>query len=54
MYKLICALFAASIICAGCSDTTKDTAKTETTHKNADGKEVKTETNVEKKTTVDK
>jgi hypothetical protein len=54
MYKLMCALAAAAVLCVGCSDTTKDTAKSESTHKNADGKEVKTETSVEKKTTVDK
>lgn len=44
----------ALLLCAGCDQTTKDTATTETTRTGADGNEVKTETTVEKKTTVDK
>ena len=54
MIKLLSVVAAAAIVCAGCDQTTKDTAKTETTHKDSDGKDVKTETKVEKKTTVDK
>lgn len=54
MNKLSCAIVSAAIILAGCSDNTKDVSKTETSHTNADGKTVKTETTVEKKTSVDK
>ncbi len=54
MIKFACCLAVACIAFAGCDNTTKDKASTETTHTNADGKTAKTETTVEKKTTVDK
>ena len=45
---------AALLTMTGCEQTTKDVSKTETMHKDQDGKTVKTETTVEKKTSVDK
>lgn len=52
MKALLACVTAAALLCAGCAKTAKQEATTETTTTTPDGREVKTETTVEKKTTV--
>ncbi len=54
MKILMVSMAAAALFCAGCDQVSKDKAETETIHTTPSGAEVKTETEVERKTTVDR
>ncbi len=53
MKMFMIATTAAALFCAGCDQTTKDQVETETVRTTPSGAEVKTETEVERKVTVD-